>query len=124
MARSTRIFMTKYVIYSRYSSDLQSPDSIEDQKRKCREYANREGWQEVRSYEDAAISGVGMDRSGFQRLMSDAASPTRDFDVLLLDDSSRLSRSLPDVISLHQRLAHYGVRVIAVSQGIDTRHEE
>src|SRR5215469_2536880 len=116
--------MTRYVIYARYSSDLQSPDSIEDQKRKCREYANREGWQEVRSYEDAAISGVGMDRRAFQRLMADAASPIRDFDVLLVDDSSRLSRSLADVIALHQRLAHYGVRFISISQGIDTRREE
>jgi DNA invertase Pin-like site-specific DNA recombinase len=78
----------------------------------------------VRAYEDAAISGVGNDRREFQRLMVDAASTSRDFDALLIDDSSRLSRSLPDVLSLHQRLAHYGVRVISVSQGIDTRREE
>jgi DNA invertase Pin-like site-specific DNA recombinase len=115
----------RYVIYARYSSDLQSPDSIEDQRRKCREYASKEGWGgEVRCYEDAALSGVGTDRVGFQRLMADAANPTRDFDLLLTDDSSRLSRTLPDVLSLHQRLAHYGVRVIAVSQGIDTGREE
>jgi DNA invertase Pin-like site-specific DNA recombinase len=116
--------MIRYVTYARYSSDLQSPDSIDDQKRKCTEYASREGWVEVRSYEDVATSGVGSDRYGFQRLMADAASPTRDFDVLLVDDSSRLSRSLPDVLSLHQRLAHYGIRVISISQGIDTRREE
>ena len=117
--------MIKYVIYARFSSDLQSPDSIEDQKRKCREYAAKEGWgSEVRCYEDAALSGVGMDRTGFQRLMADATSPCRDFDLLLVDDSSRLSRSLPDVLSLHQRLAHVGIRVISISQGIDTRREE
>ena len=116
--------MTKYVIYARYSSELQSLDSIPDQKRKCREFGAREGWIEVRTYEDAAISGVGNDRREFQRLMVDAASASRGFDVLLTDDSSRLSRSLPDVLSLHQRLAHYGVRVISVSQGIDTRREE
>ena len=116
--------VTKYVIYARYSSELQSLDSIPDQERKCREFAAREGWIEVRTYEDAAISGVGNDRREFQRLMADAASASRDFDVLLIDDSSRLSRSLPDVLSLHQRLAHYGVRVISVSQGIDTSREE
>ena len=116
--------MIRFVIYSRYSSDLQSPDSIEDQKRKCREYGDREGWVEVRSYEDAAISGVGNDRREFQRLMADAASASRDFDALLVDDTSRLSRSLPDVVNVHQRLAHYGVRFIAVSQGIDTQHEQ
>jgi len=81
----------KYVIYSGYSSDLQSSDSIEDQYRKCREYADREGWIEVRTYEDAAISGMGMDRRGFQHLMADSARPTRDFDVILIDDTSRLA---------------------------------
>jgi site-specific DNA recombinase len=114
----------RYVIYARYSSDLQSPDSLDDQKRKCREYAQREGWVEVRTYEDAAISGSGMDRRELQRLMNDSASAGKDFEVLLIDDTSRLSRSLPDVVGLHQRLAHYGVRVVAVSQGIDTNHEQ
>jgi site-specific DNA recombinase len=114
----------RYVIYARYSSDLQSPDSLDDQKRKCREYASREGWTETRTYEDAAISGSSMDRREFQRLMKDSASAGRNFEVLLIDDTSRLSRSLADVVSLHQRLAHYGVRVIAVSQGIDTKHEQ
>jgi site-specific DNA recombinase len=116
--------LTKYVIYARYSSDLQSPDSIDDQIRKCREYASREGWLEVRAYSDAAVSGTGLDRQGFQRLMEDAVSSNRDFDVILIDDTSRFSRSLVDTMSLHEKLAHYGVRVIAVSQGIDTKHEQ
>ena len=116
--------MIKYVVYSRYSSDLQSATSIDDQIRKCREYADKAGWTEVRTYEDAAVSGAGMDRLGFQRLMTDAASTSRDFDVILVDDTSRLSRSFADSVNIHQRLAHYGVRVVAVSQGIDTLHEQ
>jgi DNA invertase Pin-like site-specific DNA recombinase len=31
-------------IYARYSSDLQSPTSIDDQERLCRVYAERHGW--------------------------------------------------------------------------------
>jgi site-specific DNA recombinase len=79
---------------ARYSSDLQSPASIEDQKRKCREYATGEGFVEVRSYEDIAVSGSGMDRLGLKRLIADATNSVRDFDVILVDDTSRLSRSL------------------------------
>ncbi|MFP5228084.1 MAG: recombinase family protein [Acidobacteriota bacterium] len=116
--------MIRYVTYSRYSSDGQSKASIADQQRKCREYANREGWHEVRAYSDKAQSGVGSDRAEFQRLIALACSPARDFDVILTDDTSRLSRSLPDVVNLYQKLAHHGVRVIAVSQGIDTDHEQ
>lgn len=116
--------MIRYVTYARYSSEQQSRCSIPDQQRKCREYGAREGWHEVRAYEDEAVSGVGSDRVGLERLMSAACSPLRDFDVILVDDTSRLSRSLPDVVMLHQRLTHHGVRVIAVSQGIDTEHEQ
>jgi DNA invertase Pin-like site-specific DNA recombinase len=57
-------------------------------------------------------------------MMADSADPTRDFEVVLIDDTSRLSRPLADVVTQHQRLAHYGVRVIAVSQGIDTNNEQ
>ena len=116
--------MIRYVIYARYSSDQQSRCSIADQQRKCREYGVREGWHEVRAYEDEAVSGVGSDRVGLEKLMADACDPLRDFDVILVDDTSRLSRSLPEVVTLHQRLSHHGVRVIAVSQGIDTEHEQ
>jgi site-specific DNA recombinase len=30
--------------YARFSSEKQSPLSIDDQVRKCREYADRQGW--------------------------------------------------------------------------------
>ena len=35
--------MTRAAIYARYSSDLQSANSIEDQIRLCREWLEREG---------------------------------------------------------------------------------
>jgi site-specific DNA recombinase len=47
-------------IYARYSSDLQSPTSIEDQHRLCRAYADRRGWTVVAVFEDAALSGSGV----------------------------------------------------------------
>ena len=52
--------------YARYSSDLQSPRSIEDQLRICREYALSRGFTflEEHVYADEALSGVGADRPG------------------------------------------------------------
>jgi hypothetical protein len=38
-------------IYARYSSDLQSPTSIEDQHQLCRACAERRGWAVVSLYE-------------------------------------------------------------------------
>ncbi|WP_161906136.1 recombinase family protein, partial [Paracoccus sp. MKU1] len=69
------------VIYARYSSDLQSASSIDDQIRLCRERASREGWQIVGSYEDAATSGASLMRPGIQRLQQDARD--RRFDIVI-----------------------------------------
>jgi site-specific DNA recombinase len=65
--------------YARYSSDLQSPRSIEDQLRICREYAHSRGFTflEEHVYADEALSGVGADRPGLGRLLAAALSPAR-----------------------------------------------
>ena len=52
------------VIYARYSSDLQSDASIEDQVRLCRERLQAEGLTLQATYADRAISGSTMLRSG------------------------------------------------------------
>lgn len=45
-------------IYSRFSSNLQSDASIEDQVRQCRRRIEQEGWSLTKVYSDAAISGA------------------------------------------------------------------
>jgi site-specific DNA recombinase len=112
--------------YARYSSDLQSPRSIEDQLRICREYAHARGFifLEEHVYTDEALSGVGADRPGLGRLLDAALSPTRPFDIILLDDSSRLARNTKDALGIFERLNFAGIRLIAVSQGIDSENEQ
>jgi site-specific DNA recombinase len=109
-------------IYARFSSDRQSPTSIDDQIRKCREHAAREKWEvlEGHIYVDEAISGASTVREGLQRLLTAASQSTRQFDCILIDDSSRLTRRLADALNLYERLEFAGVRVVAVSQGVDT----
>ena len=112
--------------YARYSSDLQSPLSIDDQLRVCREYAKARGFVflEEHVYVDEALSGVGADRPGLGRLLNAALSPSRPFDVILLDDSSRLARNTKDALGIFERLNFAGIRLIAVSQGIDSDNEQ
>src|SRR5882724_7186081 len=57
-------------------------------------------------------------------MMQTALSPRRPFDIILVDDTSRISRSLADAVQLFQKLSFAGVRVIAVGQGIDTQSEQ
>ena len=52
------------VIYARYSSDNQRDASIDDQVEVCRRYADRQGWQIVRVYDDRSASGASAFRSG------------------------------------------------------------
>lgn len=113
--------------YARYSTDRQSDTSLDDQIRCCREYAARYGWswQDGQIYTDAAISGASIDgRAGLQALLMAAAQPHRPFDVLLVDDSSRVARDLADALRVLQRLRFAGARVVYISQGIDSASEQ
>src|SRR5580698_3131787 len=86
----------RYGIYARYSSDLQRQFSIEDQIRKCDEFGQAQGWVVVKDciYTDEAVSGVSTQRPGLQRMLAAAVAAHRPFDVILVDDTSRISRSL------------------------------
>jgi site-specific DNA recombinase len=113
-------------IYARISTDKQNPLSPADQERKCREYANHNGITVVGGhvYCDEGLSGVGLNRPALQRLLRAALARTRDFEVILVDDTSRLSRSTEDVLSIYRDLNFAGLQLIAVSQNIDSHHEQ
>lgn len=113
--------------YARYSSDLQRETSIEDQLSVAREHANRQGWMVLNDhvYTDAGISGASLEgRPGVQALLVAARQRPLPFDALLVDDSSRVARDLADALRVMQELRFAGVRVIYISQGIDSANEQ
>jgi len=108
----------KVAAYARYSSENQRDASIEDQFRNCQQYASRQGWVIENWYEDRAISGSHTHRNGYQTLLQDAARHI--FDVVLVDDLSRLSRDEAESIQLRRRLNFLGIRLIGISDGYDS----
>lgn len=112
--------------YARFSTDKQTLLSIEDQVRKCREFAEAKGWVFLDEYvySDEAVSGAGEDREGLKQLLKAAKSQLRPFDAVLLDDTSRLSRNVGFGSRIREELEFVGVRIIAVSQGIDSQDEQ
>jgi site-specific DNA recombinase len=112
--------------YARYSTDRQNPLSTEDQLAKCRQFADDRGWQflEEHVYTDAEVSGATLDRSGLRLLLAAAESKPRPFDVLLIEDASRLSRKQADVLNLCERFSFAGVKICFISQGIDSGDEK
>ena len=81
-------------LYARYSSDRQNPNSIEDQIRKCRQYATSKGWQilDKHIYSDEALSGTRSDRPAYQQLMKAVRAVPCPFDAIIFEDTSRLWR--------------------------------
>ena len=113
--------MTKVALYARYSTDMQSQSSIDDQLRTCRERAQREGWEVFDDYYDRAISGASMMRPGLQELMADARAGK--FEVVLSEALDRVSRDQEDIAHIYKHLKFADIRFVTLSEGdIDEMH--
>jgi len=113
-------------IYARYSSSNQREASIEDQIRRCRQFASSRGWEvlEEHIYVDQAISGSSLDiREAFKRLLRIALSPNPPFQYILVDDTSRVARNTREALEIFHVLSFNDIGVYFVSQGIDTKTE-
>lgn len=112
--------------YARYSTDLQREESIEDQLRNLRNFADARSWQILPAhiYADYGISGASTDRPALKAMIAAALTKPASFDVILVDDTSRLSRNLAEAMHLKQQLEFAGIRLIAVSQGVDSADDQ
>ena len=113
-------------IYTRYSSDLQRPTSSEDQIRNCHAAAKDKGWDVLDEYirSDEELTGrTVVGREGSADLMRRAEQNPKPFDCILIDDTSRLGRYLPDVLKESDTLLFHGVFIYFVSDRLDTRDE-
>lgn len=111
-------------IYARYSSENQRPESIEDQVAACRRLASQRGLSVLQNhiYADQAQSGARRDRQGLSAVV--AAAQSGQFDVVLVDDLSRLARDNYLMLSVIAELHFEGVRVVSVADGLDSEDEE
>jgi DNA invertase Pin-like site-specific DNA recombinase len=100
-------------IYTRVTTTDQN---CERQIREFQQYANRQGWAIVETYQDA-MSGAKVQRPDLNRLMLDASA--RKFDCLLVWKLDRFGRSLVDCLNNIRTLEENGIRFIAVTQGLD-----
>ena len=87
--------MTTYSvgIYARLSRDDERTGksvSIENQKEMLTRYVREQGWTLYSYYCDDGVSGTTFDKSGFNKLMEDAAAGK--INLILTKDLSRLGR--------------------------------
>lgn len=103
---------------------MQRPTSNDDQIRQCRAAAEPKGWTVLDDFirADSEITGQSMvGRDGLNDLIHLAKTKPRPFDIILIDDTSRLGRYLPDVLKVTDVLDNYGVSVYFAAQGLDSR---
>ncbi len=102
-------------IYARYSTDLQSAASIQDQVRLCRKLCQDNGWQVVEVFADEAMSGASHLRPGFQDLQQAAMNGR--IDIVVAEALDRLSRDQEHIAALHKRMRFLDVKIVTKSEG-------
>lgn len=116
--------MNSAVIYARYSSDRQTEDSIEAQRRACVAYAAAHGLSVVAEYVDEAVSGKGSQtasRTQYQKMLKDCDKGT--FDTILIHKYDRVARSIGEHVNLEKKLRDKGINLIATAQDFGTTNE-
>jgi site-specific DNA recombinase len=103
-------------IYARFSSDLQSERSIEDQFALCRDKVRSEKFEVAEFFEDRAKSGASIhNRDGINKLMQ--AAKRGEFDILVVESLDRISRDQEDLASIYKKLTFAGIAILTVHEG-------
>ncbi|WP_295454630.1 recombinase family protein [uncultured Pseudophaeobacter sp.] len=105
----------RVAIYARYSSDMQNPKSVDDQFSECRKHAERSGYEVVKEYADAGLSGALRDRPGFQELL--AAIHARSFDIVLFEHVDRLGRDLERASNFYKAATFADIELHQLGKG-------
>ena len=110
-------------IYSRLSNDDDCEmNSLLNQQKLCRTFAERQGHQVIGQSSDDNASGMNFSRGGLNELT--VAVDAGRLDVVLVKDISRLGRHRTQTALFIDYLRERGVRVISVTEGLDTASEE
>ena len=104
----------KAVLYLRYSSESQTENSIEGQRRECGAYAKQKGIQVIGEYIDRAKTGMSDERPDFQRMIRDSFS--KGFGNVIVWKSDRFARDMADAINYQRKLMDNGVKLLSVTE--------
>ena len=109
---SETVIKSKAVIYRRVSSTAQTTrgDGLGSQETRCREYARMRGYEIVQVFTDD-MSGSAVDRPGVKAMLAFLKKHRSNPHVILVDDISRLARSVSAHIELRAAITLAGGRL-------------
>ena len=102
----------KAVIYSRYSTDMQNAESVDQQEFACKKFADLKGYTIVKTYADEAISGKTDRRPALQQMLSDAKKGL--FDTIICFSSDRMHRNIINYYAYKGQFSEIGVNIITI----------
>ncbi len=103
-------------IYARYSTDLQTDNSIAYQFNAIRNYCKNNGLLIVDEFYDEAMSGTNIDRPDFLKMREKALKGF--YDAIVIYDITRLSRNVGDWMQFHQQMTDAGVKILSPTQQV------
>ena len=116
----------KTALYCRLSQDdgnQGDSNSIQNQKAILLQYANEHGFLNPEFYVDDGYSGANFNRPDFQRMITDMENG--EIATIITKDLSRLGRNqLHTGLYIEERFPQFGVRYIAINDGVDTDSAE
>ncbi len=111
MAATSKAKQKTAVIYARYSSAMQDGSSIDGQILACRKIADQYGLKIVGTFEDRAKSGQSEDgRDGYAAML--AGIRKRDFDIVVVEDLTRLSRNDADTVRFKEIIEFNKIEIL------------
>ena len=122
----TKSNQKKTALYCRLSQDdgnQGDSNSIQNQKAILMQYAKDHGFQNPEFYVDDGCSGANFNRPDFQRMITDMENG--EIAIIITKDLSRLGRNqLHTGLYIEERFPQFGVRYIAINDGVDTDSAE
>ena len=122
----TKSNQKKTALYCRLSQDdgnQGDSNSIQNQKAILMQYAKDHGFLNPVFYVDDGYSGANFNRPDFQRMITDMENG--EISTIITKDLSRLGRNqLHTGLYIEERFPQFGVRYIAINDGVDTDSAE
>lgn len=111
----------RFATYGRKSVYSDKSDSVDNQERMCREYADLKFSGQIESfevYQDEGFTGANTDRPGLERLLRDVKDGL--VDALIVYQLDRISRDVRDFSNIYALLEEKRVMFISIKENIDT----
>lgn len=111
----------KCVIYLRVSTEMQIDGfSLDGQRTALSKFAEKEGMNVIKIYEDAGKSGKSIEgRPSFQKMIADIYEGLK-VDYVLVYKLSRFGRNAADILNSLEFIQSYDVNLICIDEGIDS----